>query len=128
MSQDTIEHAATWFEIPVSDMARSIAFYERLLGITLTRTQCGGEDYAVFPATETWGVKGALLAVGAVKPHTDGVIIYLNAGKSINPVLARLQASGGQLLTPRTELPDGQGCYAHFTDPDGQRIGLYALD
>lgn len=128
MSQSPIEHAIHWFEIPVSDMARSVAFYERLLGITLRPEVISGMELAVFPASDPNAVKGCLMAVEKVSPHTDGVLIYLNAGKSLNAVLARLEACGGALLTPRVLLPDGMGCFAHITDPDGQRIGLHALD
>lgn len=128
-NQTALEHAINWFEIPVSDMARSIAFYEQLLGTTLRREQCSGSDFAVFPATDhPNAVKGALMAVDKTTAHTDGVIIYLNAGKSLNAVLARLEACGGQLLTPRVVLPDNMGCFAHIADPDGHRIGLHALD
>lgn len=128
MSQAPIDHAIHWFEIPVSDMARSVAFYERLLGVTLRPEVIAGMELAVFPATDPNAVKGCLMAVEKVSPHTDGVLIYLNAGKSLNAVLARLAACGGTLLTPRVVLPGGMGCFAHITDPDGQRIGLHALD
>ena len=127
-NQAHIQHAIHWFEIPVSDMHRSIAFYERLLGVTLRRELISGMELAIFPADQANGVKGCLMAVEKVLPHTDGVLIYLDAGKSINAVLDRLTECGGQLLTPRVALPDGMGCFAHFTDPDGQRIGLHALD
>ena len=128
MSQAHIQHAIHWFEIPVSDMDRSIAFYERLLGVTLRREVISGMDLAIFPADQANGVKGCLMAVEKVSPYTDGVLIYLDAGQSLNAVLARLLECGGQLLTPRVVLPGGMGCFAHFTDPDGQRIGLHALD
>ncbi|WP_052162374.1 VOC family protein [Aquabacterium sp. NJ1] len=128
MSQAPINHAVHWFEIPVSNMARSVAFYERLLGVTLRPEVIAGMELAIFPATDPNAVKGCLMAVEKVSPHTDGVLIYLNAGPSLNAVLARLEACGGTLLTPRVVLPGGMGCFAHITDPDGQRIGLHALD
>ena len=126
MSQTQIEHAVSWFEIPVSNLERSTAFYEQLLGVRLTRVHCSGETLAVFPGDETHSVRGALLEAGHVSPQVDGVTIYLNAGDRLQPALDRLQACGGTLLKPMTVLPDQQGCYAHVSDPDGQRIGLFA--
>lgn len=123
-----VEHAINWFEIPVSDMARSIPFYERLLDITLRPEVISGMELAVFTGNDASAVMGCLMTVEKVYPHTDGVLIYLNAGKSIAPVLARVAELGGTVLTPRTQLPDNMGCFAHITDPDGQRIGLHALD
>lgn len=134
MSQTTtptaaaIEHALHWFEIPVSNMERSVAFYERLLDLTLRLEVISGMELAVFTGNDATAVKGCLMAVEKVYPHTDGVLIYLNAGKSIAPVLARVAQLGGTVLTPRTQLPGNMGCFAHITDPDGQRIGLHALD
>lgn len=128
MSTSTVSHAIHWFEIPVSDMARSVAFYETLLGVELRQEVVAGMELAVFPATEGQGVKGCLMLVEKVAPHTDGVLIYLNAAPSLAAVLARVPKLGGQVLTPRTVLPGGMGCFAHITDPDGQRIGLHALD
>ena len=128
MSQTTISHAINWFEIPVTDMARGIAFYESLLGITLRREPCSGVDLALFPADEANGVKGALMAVDKLTPSTDGVILYLNAGASISKVLDRLDVCGGKLLLGPVTLPDGLGRFAHITDPEGQRIGLHAMD
>lgn len=128
MTDTTIHHAASWFEIPVSNLARSQAFYETLLGITLTPMTCSGETLAVFPGDERHGVRGALLAADQVAPQRTGVTLYLNAGNTLAPVLARAVQQGSEVLTPRTVLPDGGGCFAHITDPDGQRIGLYALD
>ncbi|MGC4060511.1 MAG: VOC family protein [Aquabacterium sp.] len=126
--QAPVQHAIHWFEIPVSDIDRSVAFYERLLGVTLRREVVAGMALAIFPADQDNGVKGCLMSVEKVAPHTDGVLIYLDAGKSLNAVLERLPACGGTLITPRVVLPDGMGCFAHFADPDGQRIGLHALD
>lgn len=125
---NTLQHAIHWFEIPVSDMDRSVAFYERILGVTLRREVISGMSLAVFPASENGGVKGCLMEVEKVSPHTDGVLLYLNAGPSVNAVLDRVRAQGGSVLTPRVQLPDGMGCFAHFTDPDGQRIGVHGLD
>ncbi|MGE5453038.1 MAG: VOC family protein [Acidobacteriota bacterium] len=124
----TLQHAVHWFEIPVSDMDRSVAFYEHILGVSLRREVISGMTLAVFPASEDGGVKGCLMAVDKVAPHVDGVLLYLNAGASVNAVLDRVQAQGGRVLTPRVQLPDGMGCFAHFTDPDGQRIGIHAMD
>jgi predicted enzyme related to lactoylglutathione lyase len=123
-----IRHAIHWFEIPVSDMARSQRFYEQLLGISLRVEDFGGSQLGVFPADGAQGVKGALMKVDRVAPHTDGVLLYLNACAALQPVLDRVVALGGQVLLPRTQLPPGMGCFAHIADVDGQRIGLHAQD
>ncbi len=126
--QAAVQHAIHWFEIPVTDRDRSIAFYEKLLGVTLRRESITSMDLAVFPADDGQGVKGALMGVDKVTPSNDGVLIYLNAGPSLTATLDRLRDAGGKLVLPPVTLPDGMGRFAHITDPDGQRIGLHALD
>ncbi len=121
-----LHHAVTWFEIPVSDLARSQRFYEQLLGVALRPEDCTGARLAIFPYSEP-GVGGALMQVSEVAPATGSPLLYLNAGDHLQTVLDRVGALGGQVLMPRTDLPDGMGCFAHIGDPDGQRIGLHAL-
>ena len=52
------KHAINWFEIPVTDMDRAVAFYEAMLGVTMERMTVG-TPVAVFPHDEG-GVGGAL--------------------------------------------------------------------
>lgn len=122
-----IHHAINWFEIPVTNMERSIVFYEQLLGVRLRRETMTGTDLAIFPASDRDGVAGALMGVDQVAPGTNNAMVYLNAGPSLNAVLDKLAGLGGQLLMPRVDLPGDIGCFAHIADPDGQRIGLHAL-
>ena len=61
-------------------------------------------------------------------PSTDGTLIYLNAGPRLDDTLARVAAAGGRITTPKVQLPDGMGCFAHVSDTEGNRIGLHALN
>lgn len=122
-----IHHAIDWFEIPVTNMDRSVAFYEQLLGVRLRRETMTGTDLAVFPASDRDGVAGALMRVDQVTPGTNNTMVYLNAGPSLNAVVDKVVSLGGQLLLPRVDLPGDMGCFVHIADPDGQRIGLHAL-
>jgi len=122
-----LRHAIHWFEIPVSDMARSQRFYEQLLGVQLRVEHMGPNQLAVFPYTQP-GVGGALMKVDQVTPGQQTPLLYLNAGDHLQTVLDRVASLGGTTVLPRTELPPGMGCFAHITAPDGQRVGLHALD
>lgn len=120
-------HAINWFEIPVSDIDRAQAFYERILGKPLRRETMDGTQLAVFPSDKD-AVSGALCAGSAgYKPADAGTIVYLNAEPSLDAVLSRVEPAGGRIATPRTELPDGMGVFALLTDLDGNRVGLHAM-
>lgn len=124
--QHTRHNAVNWFEIPVLDLDRAQTFYETLFDAPLRREQMGPNAMAVFPY-EKYGVGGCLMAgEDRVQPSTDGAVVYLNAEPSLNNVLARVEAAGGRVSLPRTELPEGMGCFAHITDSEGNRVGLHA--
>jgi predicted enzyme related to lactoylglutathione lyase len=119
-------HAIDWFEIPVRDIDRAQAFYEALLGAPLRRETITGNTLAVFSYDET-GVGGCLMAgATAPSPGASGTLIYLNAGPELDAVLARVAGAGGRITTPKVQLPDGMGCFAHISDTEGNRVGLHA--
>ena len=119
-------NAVAWFEIPVRDLDRAQTFYSRLLGAPLRREAMGANTLAVFPYNG--GVGGCLLAgADVVEPSSSGTLVFLDAGPSLDGALARVDAAGGRVATPKVQLPDGMGCYAHITDTEGNRVGLHAM-
>jgi len=117
----------SWFEIPVIDLNRATAFYERILALTLNRGDMGHTSLAVFPYDRESATGGTLIYGPGLLPSADGAVVYLNAGNSLDTVLARIKDAGGAVLLPRTELPTGMGAFAHFADTEGNRVGLHAF-
>lgn len=127
MAPHTDQHALRWFEIPVLDIERAQRFYETLLDAPMKREQMGTHTLALFrPGTR--GVGGCLVAGnGTPWPASIGSLVYLNAEPSLDAVLSRVEAAGGRVATPKAELPDGMGVFAHITDTEGNRVGLHSL-
>ncbi|WP_280153602.1 VOC family protein [Piscinibacter sp. XHJ-5] len=123
MTQTAPRHAINWFEIPVRNLGRAQQFYETVLAAPLRREDMGGSTMAVFGYDDGGGVGGCLVE-GA--PAAQGTLVYLNAAPSLDAALARVQAAGGRIATPRTELPGDMGAFAHIVDTEGNRIGLHA--
>ena len=125
----THRNALNWFEIPVADLERAQRFYETILDAPLRREAMGaGVTLAIFPYDAPGAVGGCLFdAAHAPKPSMDGTVVYLNADPSLDAVLARVDAAGGRIALPRTELPEGMGCFAQIVDSEGNRVGLHAL-
>ena len=125
--QQAQHNAINWFEIPVRDMNRTQRFYETLLARPLRREAMGPQTLAVFDSADL-GVGGCLLAGETVPaPSVTGSLVYLNAHPSLDAVLARVEAAGGRITTPKVQLPGDMGFFAHVTDTEGNRIGLHAL-
>lgn len=123
-----MQSAINWFEIPTTKLDAAQRFYEAVLQHPMRREPMGPSEGAVFaydPATGT----GGCLMMGPSAPHPSsaGTMVYLNAGASLDAALERVLEHGGRIVRPRTELPDGMGCFAHISDLDGNHVGLHAL-
>lgn len=122
------QNALTWFEIGSTNLDRSDAFYEAVLGRKMQRREPMGPSEGSVFAYAGDGIGGALLC-GPSAPAcgAGGTLIYLDASPSLDAALARVRPAGGEVMLPKQVLPEGLGCFAHVRDPDGNRIGLHAL-
>lgn len=125
-AEATSPHAAHWFEIPVNDFVRAKVFYEQVLGQPLHEMQMGPMTMGFLPCQPT-GVGGAIVAGEGCQPSAQGTVVYLNGGADLAPMLARVAPAGGQVLVPKTEIGNGYGFFAHFTDTEGNRVGLHSM-
>lgn len=113
----------TWFEIPVVDLDRAVAFYEAVFGVELERTTIDGHPMALFPeASPGGGASGALAAGDSYVPSIDGTRVYFRVD-DVAAVLARAEQHGGEVLYPVTDVSD-QGRVAECCDSEGNRIAL----
>ena len=121
-----MSNAIKWFEIPVADMDRAQRYYETVLGRSLGRQDFGSEHLAVFPYDAS--ATGGCLQLGANASAAPGagIRIYLDCMPSIDAALARIEGAGGQLVSPKFELPQGIGFIAHMRDTEGNEVGLHA--
>jgi len=119
-------HALHWFEIPVLDLDRAQDFYEAVLGTPLRREGDGQHSMALFPS-EGDGVGGCLaVSCGGLTPTPAGTVVYLSTS-SMDDVLSRVPAAGGQVAVAKTALPENWGYCAHITDTEGNRVGLHSV-
>ena len=122
------QSAISWFEIPVTDMARAKKFYETILSITMMDLDIGnGLKMALFP-TEPDGIGGALAQhKDFYFPGQQGALVYLNANPGIQPILDRVEAAGGKVLVPKTQISEENGYMAVFQDSEGNRVALHSV-
>ena len=118
-----MQHLINWVEIPVADMNRAAAFYERILGIGLHRMAMGPVEYALFPAQDRFNC-GALARGDDYKPGTQGPVIYLDGGRDLSEILNKVGPAGGTVRVEKTLLSDEAGYIGMFLDSEGNKIGL----
>jgi uncharacterized protein len=125
---DKNSNSLNWFEIPATDITRAQSFYENIFDVKMdVLPEMMGMKMVSFPG-EMGGNKvyGALAQSAQHKPSTDGAVIYLNANPSIQDVLDRIPAAGGQVVMPKMEISPEIGCMAFFVDSEGNKVGLHA--
>lgn len=119
-------NALNWFEIPVVDMDRAAAFYSKVLGVAVEAGQMSpGYSMAMFP-NERDGVGGALVSGEGYVPSMSGTLVYLNGGDDLSGPLSRVEAAGGQVIVPKTDIGEN-GFFAFFVDTEGNKIGLHSM-
>jgi len=108
--------------ITTPDVARLQAFYERLLGaVEVTRYPEGGTVFFV-------GLRLDDSELGLVnEPTTDlsapqRMLLSVDFD-DVDGVLDRVEAAGGRVLGPPTDMPWGQRV-AHLHDPDGNMVNV----
>jgi uncharacterized protein len=111
---------AAWFDIPVTDMARAIRFYERVTSQKLKPLPVGeNKETALFESD------GCLFLAPEDKPSHYGCRVYFNAESGVDDWLSRVKTAGGKTLVPKTPIGGGRGFFAYFEDSEGNRVGLH---
>lgn len=117
------EHPVFYFEIPVTDMNRAVAFYEELIGLKLDRQIVDGYEMALFPFAEgAPGATGALAKGDVYKPSKDGAIIYFQV-RDIKSTVEKAKKLGRPILYPVKYVGDA-GFVAEIEDSEGNRLAL----
>ncbi|TGG95793.1 VOC family protein [Natronospirillum operosum] len=104
----------------VSDIARTEAFYNDVLGIGLVRQE-GAEPFWLLGSLDQ-GLEVVFFQMDAERGNTPALIFDLAEG-GIDDIVAQLSAKGVTIVTPVEEAPGGWS--ADFSDPDGFCMGLW---
>jgi uncharacterized protein len=110
-------------EIPTADFPRAVAFYQAILGIKIEAAEMEGIKMGLFPNNGE-GVFVQLINGSDYKPSKDGTVVYLNGGDDLQKIAGKIEANGGQIVIPKTEIGPEMGFYAIFIDTEGNKVGL----
>lgn len=125
----SFQNAISWFEIPAIDLARATNFYETIFGIKLIAMDMPNIRMRMFPLEDMNGVGGAICDSGGFhKPSvSDGPLIYLNGNPDVQTIMDKVEAAGGSIMVPKTEISPEYGFMGVFIDTEGNRIGLHSV-
>ncbi len=120
-----MKNPVCYFEIPVTDLERAIAFYNAVFGYQFERTNIDGNEMALFPALDqASGITGALAKGDSYVPGKQGSRIYFSV-VSIEEVLQKVKLARGKVLYPETSV-GAYGSVAEFEDSEGNCIALHS--
>ncbi|WP_262733022.1 VOC family protein [Gaetbulibacter sp. NE] len=115
-----------WFEIPVNDMDRAKAFYEAVFKIDIQIVDFGGMLMGWFPYEEgKEGAAGTLIKQDTYIPSQEGTLVYFIC-EDVQNELDRIEAAGGKLYQPKTQISPEHGFMAAFIDTEGNRVALHS--
>jgi len=113
------------FEIPATDMARAINFYQSVLSIQIEEMEIEGMEMGLFPYEDQQTI-GLILKDEGATPSKNGITIYLDGGDDLQIPLDKVQQSGGKIIVPKTPHADESGYFALFLDSEGNRLGFHS--
>ena len=115
-----------WFEIPVTDIHRAIAFYETVFAIKMQHLDLGGPQMALFPEVEgAGGSPGGLMQYDSYIPSHEGTLVYLSCDDLQNE-MDRIEAAGGKILREKVQISPEHGYMGVFEDTEGNRVALHS--
>jgi predicted enzyme related to lactoylglutathione lyase len=125
---DSNSNSLNWFEIPVGNISRAQKFYETIFNVQMQPMgEMMGMKMVGFPAEMGNGKAAGGLAESPMhKPSQDGAVIYLNANPSMDPVIEKIEAAGGKLVMPKTQISPEIGYMAFIIDSEGNKVGLHS--
>jgi len=115
-----------WFEIPVTDMDRAKAFYEKAFEIQIQVVDLGGTLMGWFPnVVEVIGATGSLIKQESYIPSHEGTLVYFSSA-DVQIELNRIETAGGKILQGKTQISPEHGYMAVFEDSEGNRVALHS--
>jgi len=123
------KNAIGWFEIPSSDINRAQKFYETIFGIQMIPMDIQQLQMRMFPIESPMNIGGAIVYnADFYKPSAEsGPLVYLNANPDVQIVLDKIEAAGGKIVIPKTEISPEYGHMAVFLDTEGNRVALHSV-
>lgn len=110
-----------WAEIPVTDLQKSIEFYNAVFGYDLQINTDGPNPTAMFFGDD--GSVGGHLYPAKPAAAGTGSTVHLAVPDTVEAAMKRCIDAGGKVVSDPTAIPPGRFAYA--LDLDGNSIGLF---
>jgi uncharacterized protein len=118
------KHSIVHVELPADDPKEAAQFYSNLFGWdTEASPSPSGEYWQFTPSAQPGGGFNPVGDSGLWPTKAGDVLLYISTD-DIDASLAKAESLGGKIVAGKQEIP-GMGWWAMFSDPTGNKIGLY---
>lgn len=121
--------AIHWFEIPVTDIERAVAFYSTVLDVEIPIMDMEAQMGSMLGAFPDKGGVGGMLVQNSqhgYTPSQTGTLVYLALGDvDLNIALDKVEGAGGKVLMPKMAMGE-YGFSAWIEDTEENKVGLHA--
>ncbi|HTE02300.1 MAG TPA: VOC family protein [Mucilaginibacter sp.] len=123
------KNAISWFEIPATNINRAQKFYEAIFDIQMIPMDMPQLQMRMFPINDMMNIGGAICQSGDFyKPSAEsGPLVYLNGNPDVQNVLDKIEAAGGKIVVPKTQISPEHGYMSVFLDTEGNRVALHSV-
>ncbi len=112
----TTKRPVAHIEFPARERLKTAEFYQKIFG-------WGVQDFDDMGYTMLDNGQQVTVGVNQATDEQPGALTFYIESRDIEGDLKQVEAHGGQLVVPKTEIP-GQGWFAFFKDPSGNIVGL----
>jgi len=120
---NSTHNRAVWFDIPVANLDRALAFYSGGLNVKVGTADAGGTRFGVLEHDQ--GNGGCLIEAREKITSSGGILVYMNVDGRIRAAVGSVEALGGKVLEP-THSIGPHGFRAVVLDSEGNRIALHS--
>lgn len=116
-----------WITIPVSDRQRAFNFYARVLNLPAIDFRIEHTNIAYLPDAVNGGYCGSMIERDHVSGELSPSLVYIYAFGDIDEVAGRIIASGGNILSLKTDVYPEEGVFIIFEDTEANKIAFVGL-
>lgn len=121
-----MKNQVVWFDIPVVNLDRAIAFYSAVLGAPVKKESFPGMSIGILPH-EGESVGGCLhVSNDGDKPSDHGPLLYLSCQGRLDAAEAAVTEHGGKILKAKHQIGP-YGFRSLVLDSEGNRVALHSM-
>ena len=119
---NTKHNRVVWFDMPVVELDRAIAFYSGVLAIKVSREAFDGFEFAVLEHDQG---NGGCLVPGTGEVADKGALLYFNVDGRIRDAVAKVSQLGGKVKQDVHAIGP-HGFRAIVNDSEGNCLALHS--